>query len=217
MTDLDDIRDMHSQLLAGWSEHIEYAVVVGGNTERRAKQIRHPALIAELQARAVETLASQGADPSGRGTAGSPGSRPPIKLAPLALVEDIKREALEIHDACVFQITGQMRPAVQHRPLPTIMHNTIPLLDQLQHQRPAMVTRAHGAARGWVRRARLMLGHDTRTTLLRDKVCGECDGQLAVAADATTDVRCVGTDERAGCGVIYERARWLDMAEELAG
>lgn len=211
MTDLDDIRELYSQLLAGWSEHVEYAIKVGGNTEKRAKTVRHPALVAELQAAATETLTVK-AGGGGRGSASKAGSRPPLDLTPLALLDDVRAEAVALHDELVLAVTGVFPPLVNDKSLPVLLHNVVAMLGQVQHTKPGVVNRAHRYARRWVRQSRLALGHDQRHVMLRSSVCGGCGGALMVAPDASTDVRCVGyPDGEGGCGTVYERAHWIEL------
>lgn len=212
MTTVDDIRDQYSQLLAGWNEHIEYAITINGNTEQRAKTIRHPALIAELQQAATATLTMAGGSKAERPPPGKPGSRPPLQLTPYSLLEDIQAEAADLHEMLRYW-QGYDQTCSSNRRLAATLHDNIAICEKLQHYNPAPVERTRASARKWVRQARLMLGHDQRQTTLRGTVCGTCGGGLAVAVDASTDVKCVGdTDNQGGCGQIYPRSQWIELA-----
>lgn len=86
--------------------------------------------------------------------------------------------------------------------------------------------------RGWVSAARIMLGYDAPIVRLRDVVCGICEGDLHVRADASTAVWCAGHRPRrvAGpelpgadfpvvypevepCGERYPRGSWIKLLE----
>lgn len=229
-SDIERIREMFHLLISGWAERIEYAerITVHGFDacwddndgcpqviEQRAKNYRHPGLIAQLQHATGDT--PQGGGDCERGAPNKPASRPPGNMEPLALLDDIKAEATALHEdlraGC-----GHSRNIVAHRRhLVHVLMNMLPLLEQLEHHKPAMVRDARHTAAKWIRAARLQLGHEVRQTTLRDTVCGECGGALAVAKDASTDVRCVGGPEAPPCGVVYGRGQWLELARSGQG
>lgn len=62
-----------------------------------------------------------------------------------------------------------------------------------------------------VRAARIALGYDAPMKTLADMACGNCGGVLRVASDASTDVRCAGTEENLPCGTVYRRHEWVQL------
>lgn len=89
--------------------------------------------------------------------------------------------------------------------------------------------------RGWVSTARILLRYDAPIVALRDVVCGQCEGELQVRADASTPVWCAGhpavtvygpalPDQDwpvtyppiVGCGEKYPRGSWIRLLEQAA-
>lgn len=234
MHDVEKIRELFSQLVSGWPEHIEYAERITVHSqicraaripagacpcphviEKRARTIRHAPLVAQLQTAASQTLAAGSGD-GGRPAPNKPGSRPPVHLAPLALLDDITAEVHYWHDVLRMEC-GYEVSAIHSGRVASVLMNMLPLVEKLAHERPSVVAQVHDAARKWVRDARLLLGHDQKQALLPDTVCGECGGGLIVAKDASTSVRCIGAADSGGCGTEYTRARWLELAAESGG
>ena len=52
------------------------------------------------------------------------------------------------------------------------------------------------------------------TKALADTACGNCGGQLVVAADASTSVRCAGDSLNPPCGQEYQHGQWLALARQ---
>lgn len=86
--------------------------------------------------------------------------------------------------------------------------------------------RAARRVRSWTHAARARLKYEARMIRLDGTVCGECGGDLIVAADASTDVVCVGGTVAGpapegedwpvaydGCGQRYPRSSWVDLLD----
>jgi hypothetical protein len=58
-----------------------------------------------------------------------------------------------------------------------------------------------------------MLGYELPNVTLRDMVCDNCGGDLAVARDAGTDVRCTGKSPQPPCGRVYRRQSWPSLLD----
>jgi hypothetical protein len=67
--------------------------------------------------------------------------------------------------------------------------------------------------RGLRRQARLFLGYDAPLMVIKDTVCGTCGGSLTVARDASTSVRCIGTEDQEPCGTEYPRHTWIALLD----
>lgn len=63
------------------------------------------------------------------------------------------------------------------------------------------------------RQARLMLGYDAPLMVIADTVCGVCGGALTVARDASTSVRCIGTEDEEPCGNEYPQHTWISLLD----
>jgi ribosomal protein S27E len=195
------------QLTQSWQEHIEYGVMINQHPERRGRTITHPSLLDQLDAASKIRAAGQRGGGSSR-----PGPRMPGNAAALLLASEIRGEAVALHDELhLVRFEPEERPLPRHRHTKELVAG----LSVLCHAEPCdEVEEVAKAARSWVHRARLLLGHDAPTSALRDTVCGECGGALVVAADASTAVRCAGTPDVPPCGVRYERHDWIRLAEE---
>lgn len=196
------VSDAIYQLNQGWHERIEYSVKVGDVVEERVKSVRFPSILSQLRimARMPSSVASNGCNPN------KSGSRPPVNMAPLNLIDDIHVQAIaasrmlgnSIHRThTVEEALGELISACA--------------LIESACESDACLMAAVRCAEGWVKRGRLMLGYDIRETILVDAVCGECGGTLVVAVDASSDVRCIGTEDNLSCGTRYPKATWLDL------
>lgn len=214
MNDVERIGQLYSHLVHGWDEHIEWSeriITLKGDLilEKRAKYIRQAGLIPQLQVAVSVKGSSNGQGPSSN----KPGSRPLINMAALDLLDHIVVGAQTWHDKLYDEL--YIHHAVgNNRRLTHVLANILPMCERLQHVKPSLVRGVLKDANQWTKRARILLGYDKPLVMLRDTVCGECGGGLAVATDASTDVRCVGTPEESPCGVVYPRFRWLEMVDE---
>lgn len=206
------LTELVQQLTRGWDEpHVEHAVIINGATELRARTVRHPGLLAQLDAASKH----QNTPTAGPATRARPGSRPPGNMAAFTLLDDISRQARDL----LREMRAELgrTPTQEHWGSTTAaLTGLIPACLALEPHRPETARYAVRETRCWVRRARVVLGHEKPTSVLRDTVCGECGGALVVAADATTDVRCIGTPDTLSCGTVYERWRWLELAADMA-
>jgi hypothetical protein len=209
VTDIQRYAESITALTVGWNERIEYVVSICGNREARAKTIRHDGLLAQLKA--ASTSKPVAGAKSERGAPNKPASRPPGNMAPLNLIDTIYEEAQYLHDEIWCTVKGV--PPVVHEQAAYIHH--LGILVAQAGEYPELVRNASSAARSWVTRAKVMLGHQRPTVMLADKVCGECGGALSVADDASTDVKCAGTPDSSPCGVIYRQEEWVAMLPVL--
>lgn len=227
MSQAERVRNLVVQLITGWDERVEYGEVVVYHTktcdshdmcgcpeiiEARVRPIRHGALLAQIQ-ESVRLQSTGGAE-QGRNP-NKAGSRPPGNTASLHLLDELTVDARfwfeRLHDE-----TFEHPAAIQvGKTAPRILLNLLPMCERLDHTHPALLRELSGMLVGYIKRARLILGYDRPQSLLADTVCGECKGNLAVASDASTAVRCIGTDQAPGCGVVYQRWRWLELAREM--
>lgn len=191
-------------LTVGFSEPIEYVVEVNGVREARRVMRRYDALLSQLEAAGVEPLQSRAPGPGG---GGKPGSRPPINEAYVNCIERIHEGAQDVW--AVLNSEG----ARYHGPLAHLLVSIKICVgshaeEYAWHDRTVTAWRE---ARSWVHDARVLLGYESRKTTLADTVCGQCGGTLVVAVDATSDVRCIGTQDSDPCGMVYGRLDWVSL------
>jgi hypothetical protein len=194
-------------LVWGFNEHIDYVVEVKGmngtHYERRGAVRRCEGLLAQLWTNSITPLQSRAQ--SGPGSPNKAGSRSPLNDRYADLIDTIHEQAREVWATLE-------DPEAIPGPLPLLLAELAASVDRQCEERPnACKTAAHRAG-AWVRSARITLGYETRQVQLTDSVCGRCGGTLIVAADASTDVRCIGTDDEPACGMVYGRAEWLSLA-----
>lgn len=198
-----------NELVDGWDERIEYMVSINQNIERRAQTIRHPALLDELRTFAHDgVLPSASLDSSG-GSSNKPGSKPPCGLDAADLVMEIASYARNCRWA--FTDYGPSKGprrliAEECRGLVSIAQTSATDEDIDDFLR---------AMRSFVRRAKILLGHEQPSMAIQGTVCGECGGTLRVAIDASTDVRCAGLPGQPGCGTRYPRHQWIDLYQGM--
>lgn len=228
----NDIASLAAQLADGWEERIEYQVTIRRHValcqirrsamsparrkhyecgcpegvEARARTVQLSSLIEQLQEAIAEPVSMTGGD----GASGDkPHSNPPGNQEALDLLMAIKADAA----SCFGALRQQLYPAHPQRAVDTVTAlRTLP-------DWCAMAGGAEAAGnvretlRKHVRTARIVLGYDTRQSMLADVVCGDCGGALIVADDASTDVRCIGSPDAAPCGTRYYRWQWIDLLE----
>lgn len=204
---MDDLERLHrsvDMLVNGWHERIEYRVRIGDAVEDRAKRIRHSALLVQLH----ELSLQRSSGSNNGGSTNKPGSRPPLNMAPLDLIDTITEEAQQqYHDLCT-QVNGKAPTLMRRRPVTQTLHNLVAVAMTCE----VSLHECARVAQMWVRKSRVMLGYDQPQALLKDTVCGTCGGALVVATDASTDVRCIGNSGDAhGCGQVYPRWQWLQL------
>jgi hypothetical protein len=207
LTDLETIRAGAEQLCNGWSEKIEYSIMVNRQIERRAKTIRHPSLIHDL--RRHVGVPRQG-EKCERTAPNKPGSRPPGDMSALYLLDEITVEA-EYLRTRIRQENG-LGDTADTPKIEDLLTGLVESLAFMEAGHPDLLGFAAALSSGWVRRARLLLGYDKPRATLRDAVCPDCGGQLAVAADASSDVLCVGDGVNPPCGRVYGQAQWIALA-----
>lgn len=207
----------------GWSEHIEYKERITVHTtacrnsspgtpvcecpqilERRARTVRYPSLLGQLQCSSAMLTSNI----QSTGSTNKPGSRPPGNMACILLIDCINEEARFLY-ATMHTVYHSRTPTVAElrTPLPCITE----LAMKMQDEYPECIREAARETARWVKKARVMLGYQKEDTLIQSTECGSCGGRLAVASDASTDVRCVGTDENQSCGHVYKRDQWLSL------
>lgn len=209
MTDIERLGQSVQMLVNGWSERIEYKVRINDVIEARAKSVRHNALLAQLHEAALHGT-SNGS--SNGGSTNKPGSRPPLNMAPLNLVDSITEQAQYHYHSLCTMVNAKPPSLMRKRPvIQTLHHIVVTALNA--HEYPQEVREVTRAAQMWVRKSRVMLGYEKPHVLLKDTVCGTCGGALVVASDASSDVRCIGTNAGPSCGQVYPRYQWLDLMQ----
>lgn len=205
------VTEASQALLTGWYERVEYSIVSGGIVEYRVKQVRYEPLLTQLQLLAhqpASTGSSEGSNPN------KGGSKPPINLAPLNLVDEMTVEARE-----------QVR-TLANLGAPYVKSTRKWTLERALTELPAMAAYCEGKhletvektaerAQLWVKRSRVLLGYEPREIQLANTVCHSCGGALVVARDASSDVRCAGHPEAPACGQRYPRWAWLDLLNSM--
>lgn len=206
------VTDATHALLTGWYERVEYSINSGGIVEYRVKQVRYVALLEQLRLTAympASTGNSEGSNPN------KGGSKPPINLAPLNLVDDIAKEARE-----QVRILANLGAPYDKK------SRTKWSVERALTELPAMASYCEGKhletvektaerAQLWVKRSRVLLGYEPREMQLANTVCHSCGGALVVARDASSDVRCAGHPEAPACGQRYPRWAWLDILNSM--
>jgi len=198
-----NIREATEHLLSGWREKVEYSVSIEGRIEKRSRVRRFDGLISqlELMARMPASMASDGGCNPNKS-----GSKPPVNQAPLNLIDDIHEDAGKL-----------LVSLAPHKGAVVSLNQALSLIssrcDQIAPYEPQLVTSAENRVSSWVKRARVMLGYDVRETVMAEVVCPSCGGDLSVAVDASTDLRCVGSTVKPSCGLTYPRWDWLRLLE----
>lgn len=184
------LAEVVNHLVDGWTERIEYKVMRNRQIEERAVSVKQDSIITQLEGEV------SGYPTGSLGVRwGKPGSRPPGTLDLLGHLESL--------DAYLRDMGATGRTREQRL-------RSLVSLDADEDASRLLLR----DLRRFVRTARIMLGYDMPKRALRDVVCGKCEGVLAVAIDASSDVVCVGKPgERAPCGTVYARWQWVDLLE----
>ena len=199
---VESVRADYEALVYGFRESVDFVRIVDGHREAHSVVRRYDGLIAQLMHQSTTPLPSRtGEGPGG----GKPGSRPPLNMVYRNMVDTIAEQAQTLWE-------DYTDPEVDPRGDVGAI-----LADLRAWVIDSVSTRENGAQivarafRRWVHDARVMLGYEGRRVTLADTVCGECGGTLVVAIDATSDVRCVGTDDAEPCGMVYGRLDWVSL------
>lgn len=198
---VSSVRDDYEALIYGFRESVEFVRVVNGQREAHRVVRRYDGLIGQLMAQSTVPLPSRTGDGPG---GGKPGSRPPMNMVYSNAVDTIEEQAIEAWA----DIEPDLPPT---SPLACLLADLRTAAITYADERPQGVQRLARAFRRWVHDARVLLGYESRKVTLADTVCGECGGTLAVAIDATSDVRCIGTADNDPCGMIYGRLEWVSL------
>lgn len=239
VTPAEQVADLVHQLTAGWDEHVDYQVLIQRHgplcrvwraaisagrrkhyrcecpqlLEGRGKSVRQPPLIDQLQAAVAEPTANG----TGEGGAGDkPHSATPGNAEALELLLRIRASAHQhyrrLREELYPDHTAPMRITVPNA-LRAVTDWCAMASDGTVECGYALVCEVKDDLRKTVKSARIVLGYDAPQRMLADTVCGVCAGALIVADDASTDVRCIGTPEAAGCGTRYMRWDWINLLE----
>lgn len=209
MKDIERLAEALKYLMRGWSENTNGGYAASGYVV----SIRHEPLLAQL---GYAALIKGSGDVSLGSNPNKAGTRPPGNAAPLNLLERISEEARAAHREGL-ELMGDVPSVVHTLRVRDVLHGLMGCCVQLQHQHPRYVVHAANLGDSWVGSARLLLGYDRRTVMLRDMVCHACGGALSVPVDASGDVVCVGvpTDDperqQQPCGVTYPQWSWPDL------
>lgn len=184
-----------AQLTKGWTERVEHQETV--------RVVRFGGLLPQLESMAREqcSISSGGGSNPNKSV-----SRPPLNMAPLNLIDDIKSECALTRIALWSRTTGP--DLSTNVTLTRQLHDVAWLCMQLEDRWPDFTSAAVNTGQAWVKRARIMLGYETREIAIAGTVCHVCNGVLVVAADASSDVRCLD------CGHVYPRWSWLSMLSD---
>lgn len=196
-----DVRECYEQLVYGFREPVEFVRVVNGVREVHRVERRYEGLIGQLMMQSTVPLPSRTGDGPG---GGKPGSRPPLNMVYRNMVDTIEEQAKALWG----EIDGESAPPW---PLATVLAALREWVIDNVTDGPDMAQAVARGFRRWVHDARVLLGYESRKVTLADTVCGQCGGTLAVAVDATSDVRCIGTADEDPCGMIYGRLEWVSL------
>jgi hypothetical protein len=196
-----DVRQCYEQLVFGFREPVEFVRVVNGQREVHRVERRYEGLIGQLMMQSTVPLPSRTGDGPG---GGKPGSRPPLNMVYRNAVDTIQEQA--------YVLWEMMEPeSPPTEPLTCLLADLRTAAITYADERPKDVQTLARGFRKWVTSARVLLGYESRKVTLADTVCGQCGGTLAVAVDATSDVRCIGTADADPCGMIYGRLEWVSL------
>lgn len=197
-------------LTRGWYETVESG---GYEVSGYPVKIKHEPLLAQL---GYAALIKGSGEPSLGSNPNKSATRPPGNAAPLNLLDRISEEAHATHVEAQ-ELRGITANVVRVRCVNNVLHGLMSEAVQLQHEHPRQVARIATLGESWVSAARLLLGYDRRTVMLRDVVCHECGGALSVPVDASGDVVCVGIpscdpqEAQQPCGNRYAQWSWPDL------
>lgn len=195
-----DVQSAVAALTRGFAEPVEYVVEVNGIREAKRTYRRHEGLIAQLELNSTTPLQSR----VGGGGGGKPGSRPPINQVYADMVDTIHEQALIAWGLVIDQ-------DVCKRTLTSLIIGIGLLVETRCEEIPHDCGTVARMLNKWVHDARVLLGYESRKVVLADTVCGQCGGTLIVAIDATSDVRCIGTEAADSCGMVYNRLEWVSL------
>lgn len=199
---VEDVRQSVHALTTGFSESVEYVVVVNGVREARRSTRKYDGLIEQLSLNSTTPLQSR-AGVGGGG--GKPGSRPPINQVYANCIDTI-------HEGAWIAWEVLCGPGYNSNwTLPQLLALLWDRVTAYADERPEACETVARMARRWVHDARVLLGYESRKVVLADTVCGQCGGTLVVAVDATSDVRCTGTPDTDPCGMVYGRLEWISL------
>lgn len=208
MRDREFIEQTIGELCSGWYDKIEYGVKVGDDTEKRAKRVRHPALLAQLAR--VSTGGAATGDKCERTAPNKPASRPPGDMRGVELLDQIHQESLYCYNL-ILAHEGR-EPMIVSTGTVAILRNIVAGLESVEHQ-PKITREIAGCALRWRTTARTILGYEKPLKMLDSVTCGDCGGALGVTDGETITVWCVGTPHAAPCGKTYPQNSWLGLLE----
>jgi hypothetical protein len=166
--------------------------------EQRVERVYQHSLLDQL------TSEASGYAPSVMGSrGGKPGSKPPATLDMLDLVQTI--------DMFLCKAGAEGKTRIEK--LRNLVMMSMKMYTVEEPSSDEWTRRVCVHLRKFIKTARIMLQYDVPSRVLRDAVCGGCGGTLAVAVDATSDVRCVGKSGATSCGQVYRRYEWVDLLE----
>jgi len=166
-------------------------------------------LIAQLYEYSMTMTSKAG---SGHST-NKPESRPPGNQIAMYLVDQITEEARELYERFSVAFNDNVRASsIAWYVLADLLHycrqavngdivSLYPLIRDVEH-----------ASAQWVKQVRILLKYDVREIILGEVSCHVCGGKLAVAEDASTDVRCIDSS----CAEVYPRSQWVQMLADGA-
>lgn len=190
---------LNIQMLTGtWSETVEYSVEINGSVERRAVNRSYASLLVQLEQNVTEPMQQGPRGPSGPNKAGS---RPPTNSQYADCIDTIQEQAFKAFD---YLMDGAPEGCAKYPP-----HALLGLVESQVRMRcwdePEKCHKVASAVEAMTRKARILLGYETRIITLPEVSCHRCSGTLVCAADASTDVSCID------CGTGYDRLRWIDL------
>ncbi|MFJ9413060.1 hypothetical protein ACIRPT_02700 [Streptomyces sp. NPDC101227] len=203
--DVAELARVIDVLVKGWAERIEYRIVVGDATEKRAESRWHPPLLIELRCAASRDVFTTGK--GGGGSGGKPGSRPPGSLIFLDLIREIRAVARKARADWNAAATGAGLP---------VAYELRSLVGLAQSMPESDVRDVTWTLKRLTKTARIQLGYEIPSRTLAETVCGACGGVLKVADDASSDVWCSGTSETPPCGQVYPKEEWVSMLFDAA-
>lgn len=197
-----ELSNQVSILCDGWSERREFAVRAGLTTEVRIESVTHPGLLVQLRTLTHPIVRAKQEGGSG----GKAGTKPPGAFEAASLIDEVGRYAHSVRvDWCP-----------EREPLRTTVGRTLLLLQHTARMRTEVEVRdVSWHLKGFVRQARVVVGHDVPTRAFADTVCGNCGGELRVPMDGAGPVFCAGKPSASACGTKYGRNDWIRLALDM--
>jgi hypothetical protein len=181
--------------------------------ENRTKTVRQPGLLVQLK----EFQQHKDTDRERKAERGAPrvktAGKPPGDLAGFFTLAEITCEAYTFIDRILTEAVRDR--SVAALPIKDTLRGLPYQVSQFADTHPDLAHECAKATRRWLDKARRTLKLVTGDAMFAETVCGNCGvGALAIAADNSSEVRCVGTPAEPPCGETYGMGDWVGLYEQ---